>query len=273
MSEAFMMKSYYYPKGDNPNSINGTLVIDFNSDKNQKPLQKGGAVRECSNPATSNLHLVPLNTFKAIYACLHLSAAMDYLTTAETSLLDAAATNGMHHLPVNRDNALAAAAAAAAAADANIRAGAAADRAAAAAAAVNAAARNAATARVNALAAADASVSFIVSEFINAKFRYDTATNKLIESKIKLGKILLGARVTDAAAIVAAENVGVTNNIWTTFINTISTWIANNFRNKLIYFNCSTSCIVIDIINIPMNSIQQIPVAGGGNFELQINCP
>ena len=225
MSEAFMMKSYYYPKGDNPNSINGTLVIDFNLDKNQKPLQKGGAVRECSDPATGLANEVPLNTFNAIYACLHLSAAMDYLTTAEDILIAAYNACALPALPANRAAALAAAARAAGAADANIRAAstaaAVAARAAAAAAAQAAATANgailaaaraagaaagaAASARVNALAAAD--VSFTVSELMNAKFRYDMATKQLNDAKIKFGKIISGIPAADAAAMALALSI------------------------------------------------------------------
>jgi hypothetical protein len=71
MSEAFMMKSYYYPSDDSPNSINGTFVIDFKNyslDKKQKS-QSGGApdISRCSRPQTGNKTDAPLQTMAAIY--------------------------------------------------------------------------------------------------------------------------------------------------------------------------------------------------------------
>ena len=85
MSEAFMMKSYYYPSDDSTNSINGTFVIDFKNyslDKKQK-LQRGGApdASICSDENAGHFgvghlgHLdnVPIQTFAAVCDALYLS--------------------------------------------------------------------------------------------------------------------------------------------------------------------------------------------------------
>jgi len=94
MSEPLMMKSYYYPSSDNPNSINGTLVIDFNLDKKQKMAQKGGSpfvTVSCSNEDTRDLNLVPLETFSSIFDVLYLSSTIEYTHTVRNNFIAAAA--------------------------------------------------------------------------------------------------------------------------------------------------------------------------------------
>ena len=107
MSEAFVMKSYYYPSDDSPNSINGTFVIDFNSislEQLQNPKQKGGA-RVCSeehldpvgpnmphNPTLADvtrryqLDRTPIGTMSAMYECMALSAAMEVVSYDQANL-------------------------------------------------------------------------------------------------------------------------------------------------------------------------------------------
>ena len=106
MSEAFVMKSYYYPSDDSPNSINGTFVIDFNSislEQLQNTKQKGGA-HVCSeenlatvgpnvpNPTLADvtrryqLNRTPIGTMSAMYECMALSAAMEVVSYDKANL-------------------------------------------------------------------------------------------------------------------------------------------------------------------------------------------
>lgn len=107
MSEAFIMKSYYYPSDDSPNSINGTFVIDFNSillEQLQNTKQKGGA-NVCSEETLAlvgpniqssptlaqvtkryQLNRTPIGTMSAMYECMAISAAMEIVSYDQASL-------------------------------------------------------------------------------------------------------------------------------------------------------------------------------------------
>jgi len=218
MSEAFMMKSYYYPNDDSPNSINGTFVIDFKNyslDKKQKS-QSGGApdIRNCSNEHTLNAVDAPLQTMAAIYDCLCFSAAIEFVQIAEDNLINAAAALAaaappallnfplvlMNLIPLLagggvvaplavaiRSSALAAALALAAAPRAAPRALALAAAAAAAAAPGPAAAAAAAAAAPGPAAAVNRNI-----EFNAANDQLDAARNALRDMKINFGESILG---------------------------------------------------------------------------------
>ena len=102
MPEPFMLKSYYYPSNDDSNnSIDGTLVIDFNSilsEQLQNMKQKGGAticsmeqLDELGGKAAQKFQLdrTPSETMSAMYECMALSAAIDLSSVTSADLVDA----------------------------------------------------------------------------------------------------------------------------------------------------------------------------------------
>ena len=289
MSEAFVMKSYYYPSDDSPNSINGTLVIDFNVDKKQKMSQTGGAPfgRYCSDPRTGYTRNAPLQTMAAIYDCLGLSAAIEFVTTAEDNLIDAAVA--LVDAAPGADAALAAALAAinalnpargavpgvAAPLDPGVDRDAALAATDAALAAPAAAARNAALAAAarNAAApgAAAAAAAAVIRniEFNAANDQLVYARDMLREIKINFGEVILGivpighgARrpggAHEANCTAAADAANITSVIWNTFTTNIFQWIGTNARNKLIDFEFDETTGG-HLIKITINELPAIP--------------
>jgi hypothetical protein len=287
MSESFMMKSYYYPSDDSPNSINGTFVIDFKNyslDKKQKS-QSGGApdISKCSASQVGSTSDAPLQTMAAIYNCLCFSAAIEFVQIAEDNLINAAVVlmsvaphnllgfpatlTNLPHLPVDgvaqplaglqRADALAAARAAAAAAPG--------------------AARAAALAR-----AAAAPGAVLAALAVNRNIEFNAAYDQLVKAQESLGKMkvnfgesILGigpigfnAKRTIAGIVTydktcedAVDAANITSAIWNDFTNHMFQWIGTNARNKLMHISFGDDLIVFGIHELPAipNSVERIP--------------